>query len=83
MLALAPQNPDENGRASLWISREQVSRMITLSLTYRIFNDSQYAEKVEEELPNICSFESWNHKYFLDVAEMTIAVTTGKFIKFI
>ncbi len=77
MLALSPQEPLDNGDINLSMSREQVSRMITLSLAYRIFDDARYANKVEEELLNVCSFQSWNPGHFLDVAEMTAAVAIG------
>lgn len=61
----------------LAISREEVARMVKLSMAYRLFKDDRYARKVEEELVNVCQYPSWNPKHFLDVAEMTTAVAIG------
>ena len=56
---------------------EQVYRMITLSLAYRLTGDKRYAQKVEEELVNVCSFPDWNPENFLDLSEMTTAVAVA------
>lgn len=77
MLSLPPQQPGENGAANLGKSREQIARMITLSLAYRLFDDDRYALKAEQELLNVCGFKSWHPEHFLDVAEMTTAVAIG------
>lgn len=58
----------------LMISREQVYRMITLSLAYRLSNDQRYLQKAEKELVHVCNFPNWNPEHYLDVAEMTTAV---------
>ncbi len=58
----------------LMISREQVYRMITLSLAHRMTGDRKYLEKAEKELVNVCNFPNWNPQHYLDVAEMTTAV---------
>ncbi|GEO03738.1 hypothetical protein AAE02nite_14020 [Adhaeribacter aerolatus] len=61
----------------LQISREQVKRLLNLSMAYRLFKDERYAKKVEAELLNVSTFPSWNPNHFLDVAEMTTAVAIG------
>ncbi|MBA4139636.1 MAG: heparinase II/III family protein, partial [Segetibacter sp.] len=61
----------------LAISREQIKRLVTLSMAYRLFKDSRYAKKAEEELINVCKFPSWHPEHFLDDAEMTTAVAIG------
>ena len=76
-LTLSLQQPNKNGEIDLGKSREQISRMLTLSLAYRLFDDKRYAEKVEQELINVCKFKSWHPQHFLDVAEMTTAVAIG------
>ena len=58
----------------LMISREQVYRMITLSLAYRQTGDKRYAQKAEKAIVNVCNFPDWNPNHYLDVAEMTTAV---------
>lgn len=61
----------------LHVSREQIKRILTLSMAWRLFKDDRYAKKVEEELLNICNFPSWNPKHFLDIAEMATAAAIG------
>jgi hypothetical protein len=61
----------------LQVSREQVKRLLTLSMAYRLFRDERYAQKVEAELLHVSAFPSWNPNHFLDVAEMTTAVAIG------
>jgi len=61
----------------LAISREHIYRIITLSLAYRMFNDSRYAAKAQENLINVCKYPNWGPHHYLDVAEMTIAVAIG------
>ena len=64
-------------RQLLGISREQVSRIITLSMAYRLTGDKRFAQKAEEELVNVCNYPDWNPYHFLDVAEMATAVGIG------
>lgn len=61
----------------LSISREEVSRIITLSMAYRLSGDKRYAKKAEEELINVCNYPDWNPPHYLDVAEMALAVGIG------
>lgn len=61
----------------LWVSREQIYNIITLSLAYRMFNEIKYAKKAEENLINICNYPDWDPTHFLSVAEMTEAVAIG------
>jgi hypothetical protein len=59
----------------LGISREQLYRMITLSMAYRITKDSRFLDKAEAELINVCKYPNWDPRHFLDDAEMTMAVS--------
>lgn len=61
----------------LGISREEVSRIITLSMAFRMSGDKRFAHKAEEELVNVCNYPDWNPYHFLDVAEMATAVGIG------
>ena len=61
----------------LSISREEVSRIITLSLAYRLSGDKRYAQKAEDELVAVCNYSDWNPPHYLDVAEMALAVGIG------
>lgn len=61
----------------LTISREHVYRIFTLALAYRLSGDEKYARKAEENLINVCNYPNWNPRHYLDVAEMTTAVSVG------
>ena len=56
-------------------SRECLSRLITLSTAWRWTNDPKYAEAAKENMMNVCGFIDWHPTHFLDVAEMTTAVS--------
>lgn len=75
-LSLPLQKYTSDGKM-LSVSREQISRVVTLSMAYRLFNEKKYAEKVEKELLNVCGFPTWSPSHFLDDAEMTTAVAIG------
>lgn len=75
-LNLPPQKFTSEGKL-LQVSREQISRVLTLSMAYRLLKEEKYAVKVQEELLNVCGFVSWSPSHFLDDAEMTTAVAIG------
>jgi hypothetical protein len=58
-------------------SRYAVRRIFFLSYVYRITHDDKYAERARRELIAVCKFDDWNPSHFLDVAEMTTAVSIG------
>jgi len=63
------------GRRMLSTSREMLYRMSILSLLYRLDKDPAYLKKIDEELKSVCSFVDWHPSHFLDVAEMSMAVS--------
>jgi hypothetical protein len=65
------------GRRLLGVSREAVRRIGTLALVYRINGDDKYLDRVEAELNAVSQFSDWNPSHFLDVAEMSYAVSLG------
>ena len=72
-----PREKIKNTKDILSISREQVYRMVNLSLAYRLSGDKRFAEKAEKELINVCNYKDWDPVHYLDVAEMTTAVAIG------
>lgn len=77
---LIPKPPVERvliGRRLLDKSREALRRVFFLSYSWRMTSDSKYLERAEKELLAISSFTDWNPSHFLDVAEMTMAVSIG------
>lgn len=63
------------GRRLLDKSREALRRLFILSYAYRMTNEKKYFDRCEAELLKISQFSDWNPSHFLDVAEMTMAVS--------
>lgn len=64
-------------RDMLRISREELLRVYYLSFAYRWTGDEKYAQEAKKHLLAVCDFCDWDPKHFLDVAEMTHAVSIG------
>ncbi len=77
MLTLPCLNYVKIGKRLLDVSRECLRRVFYLSYSYRITGDEKYAKRAENEMLAVCSFTDWNPSHFLDVAEMTMAVSIG------
>jgi hypothetical protein len=65
------------GQRLLNTSRKALRRIFYLSYVYRVTGDDKYAERAKKELIAVCKFSDWNPSHFLDVAEMTTAVSIG------
>ena len=65
------------GRRLLDKSREALRRLFFLSYAYRMTQQKTYLDRVEKEMLAIAAFSDWNPSHFLDVAEMTMAVSIG------
>jgi hypothetical protein len=65
------------GRRLLDKSREALRRIYYLSYAYRMTGDDRYAARAENEMLAVSEFTDWNPSHFLDVAEMTMAVSIG------
>lgn len=72
-----PRKKIKNTKDILPVCREQVYRMVNLSLAYRFSGDKRFAEKAEKELIHVCNYSDWDPLHYLDVAEMTTAVAIG------
>lgn len=59
------------------ISREALRRIFYLSYSYRMTGEKKYADRAIKEMLNVCEFPDWNPSHFLDVGEMTMAVSIG------
>lgn len=77
ILKLAPMERKLIGRRLLQVSREALRRVFYLSYAWRMTGSDEYFNKCEEELLAVSGFEDWNPSHFLDVAEMTMAVSIG------
>ena len=65
------------GRRLLDKSREALRRVFYLSYAWRMTSDAKYLDRAEKELLAVSAFSDWNPSHFLDVAEMTMAVSIG------
>ncbi len=65
------------GRRLLDVSREFLKRIINLSFMYRMTGEKKYADRAIKDMMDAASFEDWNPKHFLDVAELTAALAIG------
>lgn len=77
IINIAPIKRIQIGRRLLDKSREALRRIFLLSYAYRTTNDTRYLIRAEDEMLVISGFSDWNPSHFLDVAEMTMAVSIG------
>ncbi|HVV05481.1 MAG TPA: right-handed parallel beta-helix repeat-containing protein [Puia sp.] len=77
MIALPPVERIKIGRRLLDKSREALRRLFFLSYAYRTTRDRKYLQRAEKEMKAIAAFSDWNPSHFLDVAEMTMAMSIG------
>jgi len=62
-------------RNQLGISREFLWRMNMLAMVYRIEKDAKILDRINDEVVAVCNFPTWNPRHFLDVGEMSLAVS--------
>jgi len=77
MLKLNVSERIKIGRRLLDKSRESLRRLFYLSYAWRMTKDDKYLKRAEQELLGLSAFTDWNPTHFLDVAEMTMAVSIG------
>jgi hypothetical protein len=77
LLNTAPLERIKIGRRLLDKSREGLRRVFYLSYAWRLTHQDKYLKRAEKELLTLAAFEDWNPTHFLDVAEMTMAVSIG------
>ncbi len=77
IIGLPPVERIQIGRRLLDKSREALRRIFQLSYSWRMTGKQKYFERCEQEMLAISNFSDWNPSHFLDVAEMTMAVSIG------
>jgi hypothetical protein len=77
IILLPPIERIQIGRRLLDKSREAIRRIFYLSYAYRLTGQDKYFQRCEKEMLAIARFSDWNPSHFLDVAEMTMAVSIG------
>lgn len=58
-------------------SRDCLSKVMTLSMAYRLTGELRFARRALDEMHAAAGFPSWNPEHFLDVAEMSTALAIG------
>lgn len=77
LITTTPLARVQTGVRLLETSREALFRIFMLSYAYRTTGDIKYAKRTEAEMLAVCRFDNWNPTHYLDVAEMTLAVSIG------
>lgn len=77
MLALDNPEYEVKGRRLLGVSRTYLKQISYLAFSYHITGDERYLEKAESLMLTAAGFPDWNPSHFLDVAEMTTALSIG------
>ncbi|GAB2565170.1 heparinase II/III domain-containing protein [Spirosoma areae] len=77
LLNEAPLERIKIGRRLLSTSREGLRRVFFLSYAWRMTQQEKYLKRSEKELLALSAFTDWSPTHFLDVAEMTMAVSIG------
>lgn len=77
IITLPPVERIQIGRRLLDKSREAIRRIFYLSYAFRMTGQDKYFARCEKEMIAISKFSDWNPSHFLDVAEMTMAVSIG------
>ncbi|MET0464990.1 MAG: heparinase II/III family protein [Chitinophagaceae bacterium] len=77
IIAITPVERTMIGRRLLQVSREALRRIFYLSYAFRMTGQEKYAARCEKEMLTVAAFADWNPSHFLDVAEMTMAVSIG------
>ena len=65
---------DASGKRILTVSRDALGRIAPCAYAYKVTGDKKYLQKAEQDILDVCSFESWNPTHYLDVAEMATGV---------
>ena len=58
-------------------SRAAINYIVTCAMAYRLTGDVRFAERARRDLLTVSAFPDWNPSHFLDVAEMSFAVSIG------
>ncbi len=65
------------GRRLLVTSRNALYRISTLAMAWKVDGERRLLDRAVAELEAVCAFSDWNPSHFLDVAEMSLAVSIG------
>ena len=61
----------------LHVSRNAFAQIVSCAYAYRFCKDVKYLHHAENVLVAVCDFDHWNQSHYLDVANMSMAVSIG------
>ncbi len=76
-LKAEPIRYEKQGGRLLSVSSEALKRVFYLSYAYVMTEDMRYVAAAERDMLAASAFVDWNPSHFLDVAEMTMALSIG------
>lgn len=76
-LLLPDATRDFEGRRMLGVSRDMLRVLSDAALIVLVEDDGRYLDFVDRQLMSLARFEDWNPSHFLDVAEMSLAVSVA------
>lgn len=65
----------KTGKRLLSVSREMLYRVNILGILYVVDGDKKILDRIDQEVKTVCGFKNWNPSHFLDVGEMSMAVS--------
>ncbi|OJV22845.1 MAG: hypothetical protein BGO12_03305 [Verrucomicrobia bacterium 61-8] len=74
------QPPSERvmtGRRLLYVARVALERITALAMAAGITGEDRYVRRAVDEMLSAARFSDWNPSHFLDVAEMSLALSIG------
>jgi hypothetical protein len=77
MLHAKPPQYSRDNEGGLTQSRLALKHLTTFAAMYRLTKDRRYLERARAEMIHIASFLDWGPQHFLNVAEMTAAMSIG------
>ncbi len=77
LVDIPPLERKKVGRRLLQTSRKALYRISTLAMAWKMDGDRRFLDRAVAELDAVCAFSDWNPSHFLDVAEMSLAVSIG------
>ncbi len=77
LLGAPPVKYEKQGKRLLAVSRTALRRILLLSLHFHLTGDEKFAGRAKEEMLAAAAFADWNPSHFLDVGEMTAALSFG------
>ena len=66
---------DASNKRILDVSRTALEKLLTCAYAYKVTGDAKYLQKATQNITQVCSFNDWNPDHYLDVAEMSAAVS--------